>query len=236
MEIRPDRCFQVKSHYLGLINQNTPNQNKRIWKLKAPLKIKIFLLYLRRGVILTKDNLAKRNWLGNQQFVFLMKIKRYNIYFLIADSREWYGLRSMRSGAYQNLIICLVCSGAGSMEFLKNISHQYFWARQLCVGLFGYVEMQWCLITKKSFFLQVIYSTTHWLRTWAILQKFSLRDKLVAASHFFAQVAKDFFCPSTCTSRESHKYDNSFLSQQAIETSLKMFCDELVTETHQSSL
>ena len=47
--------FSVKSHYLGLINQNTPNLNKRIWKLKAPLKIKIFLWYLRRGVILTKD-------------------------------------------------------------------------------------------------------------------------------------------------------------------------------------
>jgi len=63
--------FSVKSHYLGLINQNTPNLNKRIWKLKAPLKIKIFLWYLRRGVILTKDNLAKRNWQGNQQCCFL---------------------------------------------------------------------------------------------------------------------------------------------------------------------
>jgi len=62
--------FSVKSHYLGLINQNTPNLNKRIWKLKAPLKIKIFLWYLRRGVILTKDNLAKQNWQGNQQCCF----------------------------------------------------------------------------------------------------------------------------------------------------------------------
>ena len=59
--------FSVKSHYLGLINQNIPNLNKSIWKLKAPLKIKIFLWYLRQGVILTKDNLAKCNWQGNQQ-------------------------------------------------------------------------------------------------------------------------------------------------------------------------
>ena len=51
--------FSVKSHYLGLINQNIPNLNKRIWKLKAPLKIKIFLRYLRRTVILMKDNFAK---------------------------------------------------------------------------------------------------------------------------------------------------------------------------------
>ena len=51
----------VKSHYLGLIHQDIPNLNKRIWKLKTPLKIKKFQWYLRRGVILTKDNLAKRN-------------------------------------------------------------------------------------------------------------------------------------------------------------------------------
>ena len=32
--------FLVKSHYLGLIYQNTPNNNKKIWKLKALLKIR----------------------------------------------------------------------------------------------------------------------------------------------------------------------------------------------------
>ena len=62
--------FLVKSHYLGLIYQNVLNLNKRLWKLKAPLKIKIFLWYLRRGVILTKDNLAKRNWQGSKQYCF----------------------------------------------------------------------------------------------------------------------------------------------------------------------
>jgi hypothetical protein len=30
------------------------------WKAKIPLKIKIFLWYLRNGVVLTKDNLVKR--------------------------------------------------------------------------------------------------------------------------------------------------------------------------------
>ena len=46
---------------------------------------------------------------------------------------------------------------------------------------------------KKHSFLQVIFATTHWLRTWAILQWLSSQDTLVAASHFLAQVAKDFF-------------------------------------------
>ena len=62
--------FSIKSHYLGLINQNTPNLNKVLWRIKTPLKIKIFLWYLRRGVVLIKDNLAKRNWHRNQQCCF----------------------------------------------------------------------------------------------------------------------------------------------------------------------
>jgi hypothetical protein len=35
--------------------------NKKIWKVKIPLKNKKIVWYLRRGVILTKDNLIKRN-------------------------------------------------------------------------------------------------------------------------------------------------------------------------------
>ena len=38
--------------------------------MKIPLKIKVFAWYLRRGVILTKDNLAKRNWHGSKKCVF----------------------------------------------------------------------------------------------------------------------------------------------------------------------
>ena len=55
------RKLSVKSLYQALIKINIPNHNKVIWKLKAPLKIKVFLWYLKRGVILTKDNLAKHN-------------------------------------------------------------------------------------------------------------------------------------------------------------------------------
>ena len=39
--------FTVKSHYLELIHQDIPNLNKRIWKLKTPLKIKKILWYFR---------------------------------------------------------------------------------------------------------------------------------------------------------------------------------------------
>jgi hypothetical protein len=57
--------FSVKSHYVVFMLRNTPNMNKDLWNLKVALKINFFLWFLRRRVILTKDNLAKRSWKGS---------------------------------------------------------------------------------------------------------------------------------------------------------------------------
>jgi hypothetical protein len=57
--------FLVKSHYAALMLNNISNVNKELSKLKASLKFNIFLWYLRKGVILTKYNLAKQNWQGS---------------------------------------------------------------------------------------------------------------------------------------------------------------------------
>ena len=64
--LHPNEQFSVKSHYLAMIHNDVPDINKGLWKLKAPLKIKIFLWYLLRGVVLTKDSLAKRSWHGSK--------------------------------------------------------------------------------------------------------------------------------------------------------------------------
>ena len=63
--------FSVRSMYLALINNGYIERNKIIWKLKMPLKIKIFMWYLLKGVVLTKDNLARRNWNGSLRCYFL---------------------------------------------------------------------------------------------------------------------------------------------------------------------
>jgi len=51
--------------YAALIN-NGVRVSLDVWQTKLPMKIKIFMWYLKRGVILTKDNLARRNWHGDK--------------------------------------------------------------------------------------------------------------------------------------------------------------------------
>ena len=41
-----------------------------IWSIKIPLKIKLFIWLLFNDKILTRDNLAKRGWMGNDRCVF----------------------------------------------------------------------------------------------------------------------------------------------------------------------
>ena len=62
--------FFVNSNYRALVHSDVPvDDNKKVWQMKIPLKIKVFTWYLRRGVILTKDNLVKRNWHGSTKCV-----------------------------------------------------------------------------------------------------------------------------------------------------------------------
>jgi hypothetical protein len=62
--------FSVKSMYLDLLDNPVGNLKKYIWKIKVPLKIRIFLWFLHKKVILTKDNLKKRNWQGCSKCCF----------------------------------------------------------------------------------------------------------------------------------------------------------------------
>ena len=185
--------FYVKSHYLGLIHQDTPNLNKKLWKLKTPLKIKIFLWYLRRGVILTKDNLVRRNWQGSQQYCFWNENE--TIQHLFFDCR------------FTRMLWAIVYAAWG-LPKPRNMSNMFeSWLNGIPkdfkpLVLVGAAALCWSVWlcrnavvfdNKQSSFLQVIYLTTHWLRTWAILQRPSSQNILAVASHFLAQVAKDFF-------------------------------------------
>jgi hypothetical protein len=51
--------FSVKSLYTDLMNGHTRFLHKYLWKIKVPPKIKIFMWFLHKKILLTKDNLAK---------------------------------------------------------------------------------------------------------------------------------------------------------------------------------
>jgi hypothetical protein len=63
-KLSPTGMFTIKSMYIDLMSENTRFLRKYLWKLKIPLKIKIFMWFLYHKVLVTKDNFAKRNWEG----------------------------------------------------------------------------------------------------------------------------------------------------------------------------
>ncbi|WVZ90617.1 hypothetical protein U9M48_036902 [Paspalum notatum var. saurae] len=68
-------------------------------------------------------------------------------------------------------------------------------------GIYGSKQCCFChkyetikhLFFECQFAHEVIFLTIHWLRSWAILQKPSSQDLVIAASQYLAQVAKEFF-------------------------------------------
>jgi hypothetical protein len=73
--------FIVKSMYLDLINGHTIYLTNYIWKVMAPLKITIFIWFLRKEVILTTDNLIKRNWHVSTNFFCDQEETIQNLFF-----------------------------------------------------------------------------------------------------------------------------------------------------------
>jgi hypothetical protein len=74
--------FSVRSLYAELLNGNTKFLRKYLWKIKVPLKIRIFMWFLNRKEILTKDNLVKRNWTRDKKCAFCDKEETIEHLFL----------------------------------------------------------------------------------------------------------------------------------------------------------
>jgi hypothetical protein len=85
------RKFTVKDRYLQLRSEgNFPY--KLFWKIKIPLKVKIFLWLMLKNSILTKDNLLKRGWTGNAQCHLRCRMKQLTISCLAALVMCTFGL------------------------------------------------------------------------------------------------------------------------------------------------
>jgi zinc-binding in reverse transcriptase len=75
--------FSINSCYSWLIFGGIKNNSFQItWTATIPLKIKIFLWLVKQNKILTKDNLRKRGWIGNNTCVFCNEIETVDHLFL----------------------------------------------------------------------------------------------------------------------------------------------------------
>jgi hypothetical protein len=59
-----NKKISVKNMQNDLVLKSGTPVNCWTWKSRIPLKIKIFLWYLKNGVVLTEDNLVKIQWKG----------------------------------------------------------------------------------------------------------------------------------------------------------------------------
>src|SRR3954463_6131682 len=92
-----------------------------IWRMKIPLKTKVFAWYLRRGVILTKDNLIKRNWPGSSQCVFCHHDETIkHLFFQYKFSRSIWSVIQVASDKYPS---CSVANIFGN--WFHGIDHRF---------------------------------------------------------------------------------------------------------------
>jgi hypothetical protein len=161
--------------------------------MKIPLKTKIFAWYLRRGIILTKDNLVKRNWQGSKKCVFCHQDETINhLFFNCQFARSIWSITQIGSTLYPPQS---VANFFGS--WLNGVDRRY--KTFIRVGAIAIIWSLWLCRNDKIFHdtnsscLQVIYRSTALLRSWSLLQKPESRDLFMEVSTRLEDVAKDIF-------------------------------------------
>ncbi|WVZ67862.1 hypothetical protein U9M48_016884 [Paspalum notatum var. saurae] len=136
-------------------------------KLKLPLKIKIFVWFLMKGVILTKDNLKKRNWNGDDGCCFCNKKETIqHLFFDCHVARFVWRIFEVAFGLKPpSNVTCLV--GTWFEQIDPNMRPL------LCIGANAIV----------------IFRGIYWIRFWSQLQKENGRNHLKWACRLLETVA-----------------------------------------------
>ena len=162
--------YSVKSLYEDYLNGHTVNLRKQIWKLKVPLKIKIFMWFLYNKVILTKDNLARRNWNGCKKCVFCDSEESIDHLFFTCPFAHFLWTIVQ----YTFNIVTPANSTNMFGNWLDGVEKDL--KAQIRVGACALLWSIWRCRNDIIFnnarnanFLQVIRMATHWIHEWAFL-------------------------------------------------------------------
>ena len=87
--LQANGCFTVYDMYKNLVNSGI-KVTQEIWHAKIPLKIKIFMRYLKRGVLHTKNNLAMQNWIGSKVCSFCNREESIQHFFFDCTYNKFF--------------------------------------------------------------------------------------------------------------------------------------------------
>ena len=188
------RKFTVKSMYLDLLSDQTRYLRKYIWKMKVPLKIKIFMWFLHRKVILTKDNLTKRNWNGCKKCCFCDQEETMQHMFISCSfAKMVWRIVFM---AFNIKPPCSIANLFGN--WLHGVDKKE--KVQIRVGTCALLWAIWNIRNdiifnnaKKSSFMQVIPLAIHSIRMWSYLQATDKHAVLDIGCNRLLSVARDLY-------------------------------------------
>jgi len=129
--------FSVHSMYSALICNGHVRQNRTLWKTRIPLKIKIFMWYLHRGVVLTKDNLAKRNWHGSKKCVFCSHDETIQYLFFDCHFAKFLWRVVQYTLAWYRQRVLLNSIMIGYFALTVNLKRNYYVEFLCFAGLYG---------------------------------------------------------------------------------------------------
>jgi hypothetical protein len=186
--------FTVKSMYLDLMNEDARFLHIYLWKLKLPLKIKIFMWLLRGKVLFTKDNIVKRKWKGRMKCCF-------------CDSKET--VQHLFISCRFVHIIWRMIYFTDNLPPPTSITNMFGnWLNgipkndkaRLRVGVSALCWSIWTCCNNMIFnkqkhtnFLQVICLAAYWIHMWSYLLPVDQRELMAIGYNRLLMVAQDFF-------------------------------------------
>jgi len=143
-----------------------------IWKLKLTLKIKIFIWYLQKKAVLTKDNLARRQWRGSIKCCFCSLDETIkHLFFDCQMARIVWRIVQVSFNISPPVSIFHMFNG-----WLNGINKELMY--KILVGASALCWTIWLSRNDMVFNnfravtpLQVIFRGTHWIRFWALQHK-----------------------------------------------------------------
>jgi len=172
--------FSTKSTYDWLSQGDEGPGFKHIWKAKIPYKIKIFMWLLEQNAVLTKDNLLRRNWLGDPACYFCSYSEsRDHLFFQCPISKVVWGI----FGTF-----------LGATNIPRDLGQYYNWIKNWLpdgspVYTFGLAAICWAIWKSRNRAcfdkkmvknpIEILIQACAYMKYWTGLYKTEFQEKLL---------------------------------------------------------